>query len=981
MVLSANPFVGREREMGELVSALDDALAGHGRLVMLAGEPGIGKTRIAQELAAIAVQRGSVVLWGRCYEDEGTPPYWPWVQALRSYVRELDAETLSSQMGPGATDIAEIVSDVRVRLPDLEPPRSAMQEQESARFRLFDAITSFLKSASQSQCLVLIFDNLHWADASSLRLIEFLTPQLAGSSLLLIGTYRDVDVSRGHALYRTLGELTREHNFQRLIIRGLTQEEVDTYIHIISGTNPEPSVAEVIHRQTEGNPLFVTELTRLLAQEGALSAERVAMGRIPEGIQEVIGRRLDGVSDDCNRVLSVASVVGGEFDHELLGRLVDDMTGDRVLDVLEEATTAGLVEEREDNVWGYKFTHTLIQQALSADLSTARRVRLHARIAEMLEELYGDRAENRAAELAHHFSEAEMALGTEKLVFYSRVAGEQALATYAWEDAATHFQRALEAKEGASTASPTGRGQAGSAMDADTAALLLGLGRAQSFADRWEEALKSLARALDYFEEVGDVASAVAAADCSSPPAAWSGFMPIVARVLQMVPPESHEAGRLLSLYGMLVAHVELDYQGAQGAFSRALAIARKEGDAFLEMWTLERASGTDRQFLNWDESLTKAEEAIQMAPRADNPMAEAGAHWSAATDLLHMGDLGRARVHAANTLPPAERSHQALRMTWALQISERVASAAGEWDAARGFSDRHLAWDSPLMEEKLASRALLEYQTGDLVQCESYIERLFESRNRRAPSVLADREGLVELARIGGATDHLDVVKAVAGAILSSPQVSPYFIRAARVALALTAIQEGDDALSAELYVTLEPFRSKLDTDGLISFDRLLGLLAHTMGKLADAAAHFEDSVDFCRKAGCGPELAWACHDYAALRLAQREREKAMELLDEALAISTELGMRLLMERAATLREQAESAPARAPAYPDGLTAREVEVLGLIASGRTNQQIAEELLISLNTVLRHVSNIFGKTGSANRADATMYAARKGLAS
>ena len=198
-------------------------------------------------------------------------------------------------------------------------------------------------------------------------------------------------------------------------------------------------------------------------------------------------------------------------------------------------------------------------------------------------------------------------------------------------------------------------------------------------------------------------------------------------------------------------------------------------------------------------------------------------------------------------------------------------------------------------------------------------------------------------------------------------------------MALALIAIQEGDDALSAELYTTLAPFRGTLDTDGLISLDRLLGLLAHTMGKLDDAAAHFEDALAFCRRGGYRPELAWACHDYAALRQAQGEREKALELLDESLAISTELGMRPLMERATALREQAESVPAKAPAYPDGLTEREVEVLRLIAAGRTDREIAESLFISFRTVGNHVGNILNKTTTTNRTEAAAYAARQGL--
>ena len=187
----SHDFVGRHREIGELLAALDGARAGRGGLVMLAGEPGIGKTRTLQEFAALAWERGARVIWSVSYEEEGTPPYWPWVQALRSYIREADAETLSSQMGPGAAEIAELVSDVRVKLPHLEP-LPALDDPHQARFRLFDSITSFLRSASKTQPLVVVLEDLHWSDKPSLVLLEFIAREVDLARLLLVGTYREV---------------------------------------------------------------------------------------------------------------------------------------------------------------------------------------------------------------------------------------------------------------------------------------------------------------------------------------------------------------------------------------------------------------------------------------------------------------------------------------------------------------------------------------------------------------------------------------------------------------------------------------------------------------------------------------------------------------------------------------------------------------------------------------------------------------------
>ncbi len=225
--LAGGVFVGRQREMGELKACLEDALSGRGRLVTLVGEPGIGKTRTAQELATYAGLRSAQVLWGRCYEAQGAPPYWPWVQAIRSYVLEREPKELHSEMGAGAADIAEIVSDVRERLPGLQPPPAL--EPEQARFRLFDSIATFLKRAGGRQPLVVMLEDLHWADKPSLLLLEFVARELAGARLLVIGTYRDVELNRQHHLSETLGELTRERLFQRVLLRGLSQQDVERF--------------------------------------------------------------------------------------------------------------------------------------------------------------------------------------------------------------------------------------------------------------------------------------------------------------------------------------------------------------------------------------------------------------------------------------------------------------------------------------------------------------------------------------------------------------------------------------------------------------------------------------------------------------------------------------------------------------------------------------------------------------------------------
>lgn len=243
------------------------------------------------------------------------PPTGPGFSLYMYTSRRSTPKFCFRELGEGIADIAEIVPEIKAKLPDLKPPPAL--EPESARFRLFDPITTFLKNAAQEQPMVLILVNLHWADKPSLLLLEFLTPELAGSHLLVLGIYRDVELSRGHPLAQSLGEFTRDRLFQRIALRGLTHEDVVRYIETASQGTPQAELVDAIYTRSEGNPLFVTEMTRLLPEEESWS------GRVPEGIREVIGRRLHRLSEDCNRALTVASIIGREFELRLLNALSD----------------------------------------------------------------------------------------------------------------------------------------------------------------------------------------------------------------------------------------------------------------------------------------------------------------------------------------------------------------------------------------------------------------------------------------------------------------------------------------------------------------------------------------------------------------------------------------------------------------------------------------------------------------------------------
>jgi predicted ATPase len=311
LAIARGAFVGREWELRELRAGLEDAASGRGRLFLVAGEPGIGKTRLADEITNDARARGMRVFWGRCWEGEGAPPYWPWVQIMRSCVRDLDTPELVARMGAGATHVAQIVPEVAERVRDAVPlARPALADPQDARFQLFDAITSFFRNLSSATPLVLVLDDLHDADRSSLLLTQFLARELRESRILLIGTYREVETRRTPALAEVLAELGREGHC--LPLRGFDESEAARFIESSAGIRPPAPLVRALYRSTDGNPFFLDELVRLLVAEGGLDrSDLLALGitRVPDRVREAVRRRLATLGEDCRAILAVASVI------------------------------------------------------------------------------------------------------------------------------------------------------------------------------------------------------------------------------------------------------------------------------------------------------------------------------------------------------------------------------------------------------------------------------------------------------------------------------------------------------------------------------------------------------------------------------------------------------------------------------------------------------------------------------------------------
>ncbi|MEO6397265.1 MAG: protein kinase [Tepidiformaceae bacterium] len=491
--LARGVFVGREKELERLRKAFDNAFAGHGNLVMLVGEPGIGKTRTSKEIETYARMRGAQVLVGKTHESAGMPPYWPWVEVGRSWSEQnnRDFTLLQPTLGTAAPELSRIFPELRVQ-PNFVAPEP-ITDPESAQFRLFDAYTTFVRAMAEHTLLLIVLDDLHWADRPTLMLLQHMARTLARMRVLVIGTYRDTDVVRASALSETLANLNREPGFERVVLRGLDRQEVEAYIRATANVEVSPSLVKRIHEETEGIPFFLSEVVNLMAEEGCLTADSSMGVALPEGVKEALGRRLDRLSPEANELLQVASVAGREFQHDTLLAL-GDHTEDKLFALLEEGLAARVIEEA-GQAGRYRFTHALMQETLLDELSTTRKVRLHGRIGDALEARWGNRAEERATRLAEHFVEAATLSDryAQRAFLYSKLAAEQAEEQAAWAEAARRYESCL-----------TLLTETEASLEGDDAGLYLAAGRCHLNANNGRDAWRRLMRAMDLYKARGD---------------------------------------------------------------------------------------------------------------------------------------------------------------------------------------------------------------------------------------------------------------------------------------------------------------------------------------------------------------------------------------------------------------------------------------------------------------------------------------------
>jgi tetratricopeptide (TPR) repeat protein len=902
-------FVGREPELKQLQSAFDGAISGQGALMMVTGEPGIGKTALCEQLSTYVTLRGGRTLVGHCYEAGSLSlPYLAFVEALRSYVLSREPKDLREELGSGAADVARIISEIRERLKIRLRPQ---KDPEEERYRLLQAVTAFLSNAANVQPMMVVLEDLHDADKGTLDMLTHVSRNLAGARLLIVGTYRDVEVDRSHPLSAALAELQRVSTYGRVLLRGLNADEVRRMLESITRESVPWGLAETVHRQTEGNPLFVQEVVRYVAEEGLITRKD---GRwqptrdtplemsIPEGLRDVIGKRLSLLSPECNQLLAVASVIGREFALETL-KTVAGINEDVFVNALKEAVRLSVLEERSQRgLVRYRFTHAFFRQTLYEEMIAPQRLKLHRQVARSLETLYAKRLKEHATELAEHFSHSTDLADLKKAVEYGEMAAKRATDVYAYGEAVRLLEQALKVQE---------------VLDPEAKAkrcdLLLALGDALVLAGEHQRVVDMEApQALALAEAIADNTRASRA--CLLAMRGLQVYGPVL-----MVSPEAAQWAAQADRYAepdtierawadFMLGYVKTSggSSSPEGAvlLSRALDLARRLGDSdtywiIASTW-LFMVSAPQHD----EERLRLAEKLAEQSRQGVNLMILSVSLWGIVHTFLQFGQRRRVEDIMAEMKTLAEHSGQpnllilsmlndAILAIWDGHLEEAVAIRRSMLARAQelGIPEFAVGWATWMMPARVylgdAGRALESMLQGS---------RSLPWNVGTEMLILFCLAHLGRYAEVAEMLERLVVARPSIGSTEDETQVAPDII-------SLEAAVLAGHRQAAELLLR-RLAGSSIRTSGLwltIFAGRHLGGAAALLGRYDEARKYYQEAIKVCTEMRFRPELALTRLQLAELLLEHypKERAEALEHLDFAISEFRDMKMQPSLERA----------------------------------------------------------------------------------
>jgi len=898
--------VGRASEVGLLNDATKRVATGEGREVLLvSGEAGLGKTTLVAEAARSAFDDGACVLFGHCEEDLATP-YQLFAEALGHYVSHAKEEDLVAHVAEHGSELARLVPALGRRLPGLAPSKAT--DTDTERYLLFAAVVGLLAIASHHQPVVLVLDDLQWADTGSLQLLRHLAGSDAPMRLLVLGTYRDSELSNAHALVETLASLRRLGGMSRIELVGLDDAGVMALMEAAAGHELEDDavgLAHAIYRETDGNPFFVSEVLRNLVETGAIAQN--AEGRweanaaldvtaLPDSVREIIGGRVVRLGEAAGRVLSMAAVIGRAFDLDLLARATK-ASEDELLDILDAASAVALVRELADT-GRYNFAHALIQHTLYEDLGPTRRARAHRHVAEALEDVCGDRPGDRVGELARHWFSSIQPIDLTKAMDYSRQAGDTALRALAPADALRYYAQALDLYSQATDPDPL--------LGID---LAIGFGTAQR--QTGDPAFRdTLLDAAHRAAELGDTDRLVAAA-LANDRGIFTAFGVIDADKVAILEAaleglrasDTHRPLALANLCGELTWITQLERRRALA--DEAIALAEASGDDATMVRVLNHVSLPLLVPPLLDQSLERSAQSLALAERVGDP---ALLFWAATLRRIAAacaGDIEELDRCFGIAGSQAEQLDQPT-LNWVQTFSHATrALVAGDADLAEQLATEALQIGTESGEPdaagifgpQLMGVAFIRGTMGELVTIieQSAIE------NPGVPSFVA----ALSLAQVeGGDTDaarHL--LEEFASTDFDLP--SDFVWLTGMTCYAEAAIECRDPKYAEPMFERLSPWSGRLASDAVTTMgpvDQFLGGLTTVIGRYDEANAYFAQCSSFCDRVGAKffaarTDLSWG--RMLAERQVPGDIEKARDLLTKAQTVAAAHGYGTVERRA----------------------------------------------------------------------------------